>query len=169
MTTERLIGGITACVDRITVRAGTGPLRHVVLRRWTDPEMWTDGLIEREAAALHAVRDQGIAAPRLLGSDATGQQAGVRALLMTELPGRVLLAPPDLDHWLARLARSHADIHAMECTLSARSDGWFDPQVDLGWIHDRGLRRDALVTASTQLSTEHAVLVHGDYQHFNIL
>ena len=169
VTTERLVGGITADVDRIAVRGRNGRHRRVVLRRWTNLEPWTDGLVEREALALRALAGQGVYAPRFLASDPTGDLAGVRCVLMTEVPGKVVLAPADLGRWLDRLASTQARIHEVAPTLAARTVGWFDPGADFSWISDAGLRRDAAAAASEHVGGEQAVFVHGDYQHFNVL
>ena len=169
LATQRLVGGITACMDCVTVRADHDAQWRVVLRRWTNLEHCTDGVVEREAAALRAVEGRDVVAPRLLGADPTGARAGVPALLMTEVPGKVVLAPPDMNCWLAELADTQARIHAVACTQLVRSDGWFDPQVDLGWFRDVGLRREALAAANAHLDTAQTVFVHGDYQHFNVL
>lgn len=169
VTTERLLGGITACMDLVVLRAGDGAARHVVLRRWENPGSWTDGMIEREAAALCAMEGQGVPAPHLLATDPTGDAAGVRALLMTEQPGKVELAPADPEPWLAQLADTQARIHAVAQTLPTTNNGWFDPESDFGWIDDHGLRRAALAAADAPASAAPPVLVHGDYQHFNVL
>lgn len=45
-----------------------------------------------EAAALVAAERLGVAAPRLIAADLTGAEAGVLALLITEIPGRSRIA-----------------------------------------------------------------------------
>jgi aminoglycoside phosphotransferase len=169
VTVERLVGGITADVDRIVIRDSDGRHRRVVLRRWTSVEPWTHGLVEREAGALRALADQDVYAPHLLGADPTGDRAGVRCLLMTEVAGEVVLAPADLTDWIDRLASTQTRIHQVAPTLPDRAEGWFTPDTDFGWITDAGLRRDAVAAAREPVSGEQTVLVHGDYQHFNVL
>jgi aminoglycoside phosphotransferase (APT) family kinase protein len=169
VTIQRLVGGITADVDRIVIRDSDGGHRRVVLRRWTNSEPWTDGLVERESAALRALADQGVHAPHLLAADPTGEHAGVRSLLMTEVPGEVVLRPVNLTDWIDRLAGTQAEIHRVSPTLPYRAEGWFTPDADFGWITDAGLRRDAVAAAREHRSGEQTVFVHGDYQHFNIL
>jgi aminoglycoside phosphotransferase (APT) family kinase protein len=169
VTIERLVGGITADVDRIVVRGRDGRDRPVVLRRWTNLEPWTDGLVDREGLALRALAGQGVGAPEFLGSDPTGDLAGVRCVLMTEVPGRVVLAPADLGQWLDRLAVTQARIHEVSPSPAPRSVGRFDLGADFSWISDAGLRRAAAATASEDVGGGQAVFAHGDYQHFNIL
>lgn len=167
---ERLTGGITADVDRLTLAGGRAP---VVLRRWTDPETWPEHLVEREAAALDAVDAVDatvVPAPRLLATDAGGHLTGVPSLLMTQVAGRVELTPTDRGAWLDDLARMLATIHRQPPTLAARVIHE-DAAPDLHWLIDHGLRRDCLDIVETAASRyrDDEVFTHGDYQHFNIL
>ena len=170
-------GGITAAIDRITVDSPTG-LIDVVLRRWPG-EMWTEGLLTREAAALTAVRRHGIPAPHLLATDEDGAETGARCTLTSALPGQPDLAPADLRSWLGQIAATQAAIHAVPDRPPTRWDGWYDEgatsrdrhgvgQRALDWLADPGLRDAARQAASLPLADER-VLVHGDYQHFNVL
>ena len=173
-----LPGGITADMDRVTVESPAGRT-DVVLRRWYG-EAWTEGLVAREAAALTAVRGHGVPAPELLAIDEDGSENGVRCTLTTALAGQPDLAPADLRSWLTQLATAQAAIHAVPDRLRTRWDGWYDDaEVDspdrpgvrhrpLDWLADTGLRDAARAAASGPL-VEEKVLVHGDYQHFNVL
>lgn len=175
---ERLRGGISAAMDRITVTSPSGR-SEVVLRRWPD-EPWTDGLVAREAAALRAVGGHGVPTPLLLAQD-DGTETGVRCTLTTALPGHLDLAPADPSAWLVQLAAAQAAVHAVPATDEVRRYGWSRdtataPSPDrygtrdrpLTWLQDRGLREAARDAASGPLEAEE-VLVHGDYQHFNVL
>ena len=172
-------GGITAAMDRITVDSPDG-LKDVVLRRWPG-EDWTEGLVTREACALAAIRGHGVPAPQLLAMDEDGAQTGVRCTLTSALPGQPDLTPADMQSWLGQLATTQAAIHAVPDHPQTRWDGWYDdgaatPSPDryavrdrpLGWLADSGLRDAAREAASGPLADE-KVLVHGDYQHFNVL
>ena len=170
---EPLFGGITAEMDRITVDSPTG-LRDVVLRRWPE-EDWTEGLVAREAVALEAIRGHGVPAPQLLAMDETGATAGVRCTLTTALPGQPDLTPADMQTWLGQLATTQAAIHAVPTLPPTRWDGWYaergrtpSPDRSRDWLADHGLREAARAAASGPLDEE-MVLVHGDYQHFNVL
>jgi aminoglycoside phosphotransferase (APT) family kinase protein len=179
MAVASLPGGITADMDRITVDSPTG-LTDVVLRRWPG-EDWTEGLVRREASALGAIRGHGVPAPQLLAMDQDGAETGVRCTLTSALPGQPDLAPADMQSWLSQLATTHAAIHAVPDHPQTRWDGWYadgapTPSPDrygiryrpLDWLADRGLRDAAREAASGPL-VEEKVLVHGDYQHFNVL
>ena len=165
-------------MDRITLDSPTG-LSDVVLRRWPD-ESWTEGLVGREAAALAAIRGHGVPAPELLAMDEDGTETGVRCTLTSALVGEPDLAPADLRSWLGQLATTQATIHAVPDHPPTRWEGWYaDGQSSspdrygirhrpLDWLADRGLRDAAREAASGPLADEE-VLVHGDYQHFNVL
>ena len=172
-------GGITAAMDRITVDSPTG-LGDVVLRRWPREE-WADGLVAREASGLAAVRGHGVPAPELISMDEDGAETGVRCTLTSALAGEPVLAPADMESWLGQLATTQAAIHAVPDHPRTRWDGWHDDDAPksspdrygvrhrpLDWLADRGLRDAAREAASGPL-VEEQVLVHGDYQHFNIL
>jgi aminoglycoside phosphotransferase (APT) family kinase protein len=162
----RLLGGITADIDRVTVTSPRG-LTDLVLRRWP-AEDWAQGLVSREASALAAVHGCGVPAPRLLAMDEDGGEAGVRCTLTSALDGQPDLSPADLQSWLGQLASTQAAIHAVPGHLQTRWDGWYHDGAPLDWLADPGLRDAAREAASGPLAEE-TVLVHGDYQHFNVL
>ncbi|WP_068785927.1 aminoglycoside phosphotransferase family protein, partial [Paenibacillus phocaensis] len=56
----------------------------------------------------------GLPSPRWLACDPDGRACGLPSVLMTRLPGRVMLDPADLPGWLDGLARMLAEIHAAE-------------------------------------------------------
>jgi aminoglycoside phosphotransferase (APT) family kinase protein len=161
-----LPGGITADMDRVTVDSPAG-LKDVVLRRWPG-EDWAAGLVAREASALAAVRGRGVPAPQLLAMDEDGAETGVRCTLTSALTGQPDLSPADMRSWLGQLATAQAAIHAVPDHPQTRWDGWYDEGRPLDWLADRGLRDAAREAASGPLAEE-KVLVHGDYQHFNVL
>jgi aminoglycoside phosphotransferase (APT) family kinase protein len=161
-----LPGGITADMDRVSVNSPTG-LKDVVLRRWPG-EDWADGLVTREASALAAVRGRGVPAPQLLAMDEDGAETGVRCTLTSALTGHPDLSPADMQSWLGQLATTQAAIHAVPDHPQTWWDGWYDDGAPLDWLADRGLRDAAREAASGPL-VEEEVLVHGDYQHFNVL
>ena len=174
-----LPGGITADMDRITVDSPAG-LDDVVLRRWPDEE-WTEGLVAREAAALEAIRGHGCPHLSSWRWTWTAPRPGCGARSRPPSPGEPDLAPADLPSWLGQLATAQAAIHAVPEHPPTRWDGWYGDGASssspdrygirhrpLDWLADRGLRDAAREAASGPLAEER-VLVHGDYQHFNVL
>jgi aminoglycoside phosphotransferase (APT) family kinase protein len=175
----RLPGGMTADMDWITVECPSG-LTDVVLRRWPAEE-WATGLVTREALALATIRGHHVPAPELLAMDEEGAETGVRCTLTSAVPGQPDLAPADLQSWLGQLAATQASIHAVRAPSQMPCHEWrgdvagtLSPDRygarsrSLEWLTDRGLRDAAREAASGPLVDE-KVLVHGDYQHFNVL
>jgi aminoglycoside phosphotransferase (APT) family kinase protein len=162
----RLPGGITADMDRVTVDSPTG-LTDVVLRRWPGEDC-TESLVTREASALAAVRGRRVPAPEFIAMDEDGAETGVRCTLTSALAGQPDFSPTDMRSWLGQLATTQAAIHAVPDHPQIRWDGWYDAGAPLDWLADRGLRDAAREAASGPLAEE-KVLVHGDYQHFNVL
>ncbi|HEY8720845.1 aminoglycoside phosphotransferase family protein [Pengzhenrongella sp.] len=120
-------------------------------------------------------------APELLAMDEDGAETGVRCTLTSALTGQPDLTPADMQSWLGQLASTQAAIHAVPDHPRARWDGWYGngaptPSPDrygvryrpLDWLADRGLRDAAREAASGPLGDE-KVLVHGDYQQFDVL
>ncbi len=77
-------------------------------------------LVTHEAAVLQYARKGGLPAPEAVAFDATGTVCGLPLLLMSWLPGAVLLQPRELDDWLRQQAHMLLAIHRV-------------PAQDLGW------------------------------------
>ncbi len=109
---ERLTGATSSDVYRAVMQHGP----PVVLRLFSNREWLAlePDLAEHEAAALRAVGASPLPTPHLLAFDATGSQAGLPAVVMSELPGTVVVDPPHLDPWLDGLAGALATLHQFE-------------------------------------------------------
>jgi aminoglycoside phosphotransferase (APT) family kinase protein len=164
----RLHGGITAAMDLITV---TGPhdTRRVVLRRWYIEGAATQGLVEREAVALEAVRGSGVPAPELIAADVDGSTSGTPCTLTSALDGTPDLAPVDISTWVRQLAETQARIHDVPVMVPALWHGGYGVESALDWIPDPGLREAARMAAASARLDPHVGFAHGDYQHFNVL
>lgn len=159
---EPLQGGITASVD-LVVLDHRGRSVELVLKRSTrgqaaEPRRAT----EREVEVLELLKTAGVAAPRLVAANDS-------ALLMTRLPGQVWLTPTDRRSWLGQMASTLAQLHEVQppggmparelemrpvrTPLDSRRPGVWQHVVEL-------LERPAPVGGG---------LLHGDYQHFNLL
>lgn len=106
-----LRGGTSSAMYSLDVadRAAT----KLVLRCHVRPELQHElpEAVLREAAALRTADAIDLTTPRLVASDATGASAGVPAVLMTWLPGRVVWDPKGVARWLGRLADVLPAIH----------------------------------------------------------
>jgi len=119
-----LRGGLASAVHLLTVDQRV----RVVLRRYVRPEVNLEEpeIARWEARALRFVAAVELPTPTLLAVDATGTAAGVPAVLMSRLPGRVEWSPPHRDRWLLRLAEQLPPIHAAPLPLpgaGTRADG----------------------------------------------
>jgi aminoglycoside phosphotransferase (APT) family kinase protein len=93
-----------------------GEVHTVILRRFTDRN-WTTrepDVAVREGRSLQQAVRAGLPAPRLIAIDAHGEHCGVPATLVSLVPGRVVLDPPDVDAWLDGLAAAAAQIHRVD-------------------------------------------------------
>jgi aminoglycoside phosphotransferase (APT) family kinase protein len=165
---SRLHGGLTAAMDLITLARGDA-VEAFVLRRWYVEDAAKEHLVERESAALTAVQETSVPAPRLVAADPDGMSTGTRCTLTTALRGTPDLAPADPGVWVGQLAEAQASIHAVDTMLPTRWNGWYDVEEPLRWIADTGLREEARAVAAGAELDHQVGLVHGDYQHFNVL
>ena len=114
ISARALRGGMSSAVHLLTVADGTGRRRQAVLRRYVRPELNAEepDIAGREARALGVAGSAGVPTPVLLAVDPAGTEAGVPAVLMSRLPGRVDWWPSDTGRWLRRLAGVLPAIHA---------------------------------------------------------
>jgi aminoglycoside phosphotransferase (APT) family kinase protein len=176
---RRLTGGIATATHLLTLRSG----RQVVLRRH-HVEWLEGGEVAGEVATLeHLRRFPELQAPELLAADVDGSSCGGRpAMLLARLPGRIELAPADPADWLRQLAGALALVHATPAPPATPGVGpskpppWLQRRDPPTWSAHPELweRASALVwdePAPTPAAggRDGRVLVHGDYQHFNLL
>lgn len=114
ISARALRGGMSSAVHLLTVRGSGGQRRQAVLRRYVRRELNADepGIAAREAGALRVAESVDVPTPSLLAVDPAGGEAGVPAVLMSRLPGRVEWWPSEMDRWLSRLAGVLPHIHA---------------------------------------------------------
>jgi aminoglycoside phosphotransferase (APT) family kinase protein len=168
---RRLTGGLTSQVHELTVQRA-GRRERYVLRSWAptdDNKDWPLRTVAAEATVLTALERTDLPAPRLVAST-SDPVAGGPALLMTRVPGRMLLMPRDRDSWLRQMAEMLARIH--ECGATGpRFESWLDvgtltPPADASRVD---IWRDAFALVSEPREATHVRFLHRDYQHFNLL
>ncbi|MDT3427632.1 aminoglycoside phosphotransferase (APT) family kinase protein [Paenibacillus forsythiae] len=120
---RRLPGSTSSALYQVRLE-GDADSRDAVIRLY-DNERWLNqepdvALHESEALVRSALG--GLSSPELLGVDRDGQACGLPAVLMTLLPGEVILKPPNMQGWLAGLAGALAKVHAI-------------PAGDFPWTH----------------------------------
>jgi len=148
-----------------------GHHHRCVLRRWVD-DHGDDGpeLIRREARILESLERTDIPAPRVLATDADGDECGVPALLMSYLDGHVELTPGDTDDWVGQITSMLVRIHQTEIEAPA-AEPWLnrDRLVVPEWSKRPDLWRAAFAVVSSSPPSSPRCFIHHDYQQFNLL
>lgn len=167
---EPMAGATSSEVYRVAVTGGP----PVMLRLFTN-EDWLAAepdLAEHEAAALVAMAMSPLPTPQLLAVDETGLQAGVPAVLMTELSGSVVVDPANLQEWLDGLADALAAIHGFEVS---RFPWTYRVWQDLGpltvpkWSENPPLWEELIGRVRRDLPPSSIGFVHRDFHPTNVL
>lgn len=165
---RRLTGGIGSAVHRLTLER-KGDRRFLVLRRYEHLD--SSRFVDQESFALRELRRSELPVPDLVASDPNGSSSGGHpALLMTRVPGSILLTPDDPDAWLRQMATVAATIH--DLAIPAQPfEPWFHPEERSAPAS--AARPDLWQSAYDVLTQEgpavRHVFVHRDFQHFNLL
>jgi aminoglycoside phosphotransferase (APT) family kinase protein len=158
-------------VHRLLVERNGRREQHV-LRWWVPDGEWKEWIaraVPMETAVLAKLEGSGIPAPRVIGST-TDAALGGPAVLMTRVPGKMLLMPRDREHWLRQMAQMLARIHALAID-GKPFESWLDrgqlaPPPDASrpkvW-------KDAIALVAGERAPTRTCFVHRDYQHFNML
>ena len=164
---RRLPGASTSAVHAVRLSDDS----IAVLRRWVWPWVLLDEpeVAQRELDALDVASSAGLAAPRVIAADSTGEHVGdgVPVLLMTKLAGSPVDRPDP-----HRLAETAAKIHAVDApelryeffrwcmdALTEPPPGASDP---LLWERALELRKTAMPDYT-------AGFIHRDYNPGNVL
>ena len=173
ISARALRGGMSSAVHLITVQRSVAERDQAVLRRYVRPDPDEPDPAAREARALRLAEAADVPTPALLAVDPDGTEAGVPALLMTRLPGRVDWWPSDLDRWLERLAgllpRIHGTALPPGVTLPPfapyRQDSYRPP----GWARYPRVWERAVEISLGPAPDLPAVLLHRDFHPGNVL
>ena len=173
ISARALRGGMSSAVHLVTVRRPDGRRAQAVLRRYVRPDPDEPDPAAREARALRLAGAAGVPTPALLAVDPDGTQAGVPALLMSRLPGRVDWWPSDLDRWLERLAALLPRIHgtalppgeAVPRFAPYRQENYRPP----GWARYPRVWERAVEISRGPAPDLPAVLLHRDFHPGNVL
>jgi aminoglycoside phosphotransferase (APT) family kinase protein len=159
-------------VHALDILDARGTRHPLVMRRYLadGPIENARGLVESEAAALGALEGCSIPAPRLVATDPAGEVAGAPAVLMTRLPGRMLLTPRDPGRWAQQIADAVPAIHAVPFAgapvIGLRDAAGLEAP---GWARAPSLWRAAIAAAREPAPHYEPCFAHGDYQHFNLV
>jgi aminoglycoside phosphotransferase (APT) family kinase protein len=169
---RRLSGGIVSSVHRLSILDAHGLRHRLVVRRYmgADQRAWGASAVRREAAVLSALERSGLPAPRLVDADPDGLRAGVPAIVMSRVPGRIHLTPSDPESWLRQMAALLPRIHELSIEGSP-FESWFDASqlAPPPGARDVAVWRRAIDFVSTAPPAYVPHFIHRDYQHFNLL
>ncbi len=170
---RRLRGGTSAAVHLLRVEGVRG-LEWAVLRRFVREDWLAEdpGLAGREASVLSALGTRALPVPRLLAVDQTGAEAGVPAVLMTRVAGRLQLAPTELGDYVGELAAFLPALHEAGAVEGLpRYRPWFRarPFASPAWSHrpDLWLRANELSLRAEPGFAR--TFIHRDYHPGNVL
>jgi len=148
--------------------------RTLVVRAFTNT-LWLaqePDLASHEAAALQVLETVDLPTPQLIALDSTGVEAGIPAIIMTRLSGRVVLPETPTDEWLGALGRPLVTLR--EASLG--DFAWtYDPWIDQtslappAWSVTPGLWEDAFARYASGMPDEPWRFIHRDYHPTNIL
>jgi aminoglycoside phosphotransferase (APT) family kinase protein len=164
-----LTGGISSSVHALDIVDARGTRHPLVMRRYLDGEEHAT-VVSREASTLVALEQSTLPTPCLVTADPSGEYAGAPALLMTRLPGRMLLTPKDPATWAEQIAATLPRIHSLAIDTDSVVNVLDARQFEVpGWARDAAIWRDALAAAQQPPPAYEPCFVHGDYQQFNML
>ncbi|KEO84944.1 phosphotransferase family protein [Tumebacillus flagellatus] len=165
-----LKGGISATLHRLDLLVD-GEVQPVVVREFTLLEWLREqpDLAEHEAESLKRAERVGVATPRLI---AYTEEREVPAILMTKLPGEVVLEPQELDVWLRQLAETLVAIHRVPADgFKWTYRSYNDPmQLQIpDWSEQKDLWRQALALVQGPRPETRECFIHRDYHPTNVL
>lgn len=173
LTVTQLKGSTSSDLFRIEVSEGSSNL-NLVLRLLTNREWLADepDLAAHEAAALELAGKSNLPVPEIVAFDVVGQNYGIPAVLMTEVPGEVNLQPVDFDGWLRQMAAALLPLHE----LTAEGFQWsYYPynnpktlQVP-GWTKQPKLWETAIEIVNRPAPPSRCCFIHRDYHPMNTL
>ena len=170
---ERMPGGISLAMHRVTISLGDGTSVRLVLRRFVRPEQISEdpGVAAHEAAVLELVAPIATPTPRLIAVDPTGGEAGTPAVLMTELAGR-----PDWSggqRWMRQLIEILDDVHGIDSGTAAGVRPFAVYQHDSctlpKWVTKPAVWERAIELAAGPVLDDDSAFIHRDFYPGNVL
>jgi aminoglycoside phosphotransferase (APT) family kinase protein len=170
-------GGTSSAVHVVTVDDGDGGRHRCVLRRYVRADVQAEepDLAAEEAVALAVAASCTVTTPELIAVDATGEEAGAPAVLMSVVPGRVEWAPVDLDRFLERLVEPLLAISDVEVPSGVviRPYGPYDPAEWVGLPQSTRLPTQVWDAAFALFEApppiRERLFIHRDYHPGNVL
>ena len=168
---RRLPGGKSSAVHALTVGHRKLVLRQFVHREWFKRE---PDVASREAAILRILEPSDVPAPRLIAVDDDGAESGHPSVLMTHLPGSVVLEPEDVGQWLDAMASALLTIHEVIVAPDELPQTYYRYIADEDltvpdWSHEPNAWRAAFGAIAEPPPEYEPTFIHRDYHPANIL
>jgi aminoglycoside phosphotransferase (APT) family kinase protein len=173
-----LVGGLDTATYRLSLAHGSAH-KEVVVRIYRESEHDPLEEVNREFAALTAVSNAGVLAPRPILADPTGSITGEPLLVMSFIPGTPLPPVGGADEWVEQMAEGLVAVHRAPldqlpahfrrgetpAERVARIVGSPPKKSDALWDHVAA----ALPRAAEGVTANSPTLIHGDYWFGNTI
>ncbi|AIY04144.1 hypothetical protein Plano_0179 [Planococcus sp. PAMC 21323] len=129
-------------------------------------------LAKHEATSLQYAEKMGLPTPHLIAYDETGEKSGIPSVLMSKMPGSVVLQPSNDEIWLDQLAAALAMLHQKDATefpyeYSPYNDAFLLEKPTWSKVQNDWMRAFYIVSGSRAVSRE--CLIHRDFHPANVL
>ncbi len=163
-----LVGGITSCMWLVEVPGERYVLRQMTLQPWAAQ---AEALLGREASSQRLLAGSSVPVPTHVAADPSGTLTGAPCLLMSWLPGVVMLGRGD-DAVLIEMARVLVTIHRTVAQVRPRTyQSWAGagPWPVPEWSDAPSLWERANSVGRAPPPTFQGVFLHRDYNPGNLL
>jgi aminoglycoside phosphotransferase (APT) family kinase protein len=171
-----LAGGVSAQVTALELLRPDGQIWRVVVRQHGEGDVRRNPHVAHdEFRLLHILQLAGVAAPKPVYLDATGEIYFTPALVVEYVEGKAEFSPADLDDFLSQVAAHLVQIHCVDGVhwdlsfLPKQTRGWAERSATLDESLAEGRIRDALEAQWPLSRMNEPILLHGDYWPGNLL
>jgi len=167
---EPLLGGTSSLMWLVKV----GDDKQVVVREYTDEEWLAlePEIARQEAENLRAAETLTIHTPKRLAADPYGEVTTHPTVVMSHVPGKVVLDPQNQSDWLDALAQTLAQLHKNKAVVKHKYFRYFDPKTEVkaAWSrHPKLWQRAFAYLVNTPQPESAAAFIHRDFHPTNVL
>lgn len=169
----QLDGGISSIVHRATIKQD-GQTKQIIIRMIDDQQWMKEepDIISHEKAALKQAENIPVATPAFIASDDTREPGHHPSLLMTNLPGNVILVPDNIKTWLDGLAKTLDAIHRTNITDFHWTYAPYQSIAELhvpSWTNMPDIWESLFNYMKRPMPAFEPVFIHRDYHPNNVL
>lgn len=171
---QQLKGGISTLIYKFVIGFYKNDYRNVILRIYNNKEWLKEepDIVSHETSALKIASKLSIPTPHLINSDEKGEICGNPLVLMSELPGKVILEPDNMEEFIEQMAIALVNIH----NIDYQEFKWqYFSYIDIekfdipSWSKYPNLWEKAINIANSQKPKYNSCFIHRDYHPCNIL